>query len=343
MAYTQIADVFVPEVFADSINSELSTNRNALIATGAIVSDSELSGTLQGGYNQRGADIKIARWKAWDVEDVVGSDVDTDVLATNDRTSYTMTAAKQFRVFSYDAMDLARLEGLGDPLGDAVAQAVNNIVTNRQKAVVQTLNGVLLDNLGDGDSDDTDGDDGGDMITSIHLATGATIVAANRLGRNSFLDARAQRGDFGESSVVAAIMHSAVFYQLQKDDSTSFERPSEQVPFTTYLGVPVVVDDGLTTEVINSQTVYRTVLLGPNSLRLASSGVSSVIYRDEEAGNGFGLERLINRRVDIIHPEGFDYTGGSNPTNAILGAAASWGRQADRKNVGISFIRSNVA
>ena len=137
-------------------------------------------------------------------------------------------------------------------------------------------------------------------------------------------------------------MHSAVFYQLMKDVSTSFERPSDQETTTRYLGMPVIVDDRVGSSTVAGSTVYNTYILANGSIRAGSSGVSAAMEREETQGNGFGVEQLITRRIDIYHPGGFAYTGADNPTNAVLAQAASWNRVYERKNVGITCLQSNV-
>ena len=333
MAYTNLADVIVPTVYADAVNYELTLPVNRILSSPALVNDSVLNATLSGGFGQEGNSILINSFNAWAAVDIVGSDDETDTIATNSRTEYSQKATKLVRNFSFDAAQLARQFAAGDPMSDAVTSAAKNVLDNRQTAVVNTVTGVFADNVAN---------DSSDMVTSIKIASAVTPVAANMISRSTILDAMAQRGDLATLPSVI-IMHSAVFFQLMQDDTTSFERESAQGLTYTYIGIPVVVDDTVATVTENSAVTYTTYIMWPNSLRFGSTGVSSVIFDDPQAGNGSGVTSLITRRIDIIHPEGFDYTGTDNGTNANLAAAASWNRVVDdRKRVGISFIESNV-
>lgn len=336
MAFTRTSNVIVPAVYTDLVNSELGANVNRFIMSGAMSMDAMIAAELSGDYNNtRGHALNMPMWNPYEVADEEASDLSTDTLATNARVEQDQKMIKLFRVFSFDAANLTRWLAAGDPLGDAVNMAVYNVNKNREAAAVASLAGVVADNIAN---------DSGDLVNSIHAASGS-VSSTNRFSRSAVLDTVAQLGDKGALQDIAAmVMHSSVFWQAVKDDSTSFQRASEQETFDRYLGIPVIIDDAVTTETINSNTVYHTYLVKPGGIRIGSSGVMAANWNDESEAAGWGTTRLFTRRVDVIAPNGFSYTSTTNnPANTVLDDAGSWDRiLASHKNSPVVVLRSNV-
>ncbi len=358
MANTVINDVFVPQVLAEQIAAEMDTRSSNLIRSGAVVQDPMLAAAAAQG---KGSKVTIPQYASFTSADTVGSDTDPvpsgsavtpGILGTNNRTSFEVDVPMLRRVVNFDAMDLARAEANVDPLGDVAAQAAAQIIANQDAIVINSLNGIYLDNAaqtGTGTSDLK----ANDMTTNTIRTTAATTESTDkeRFRREVLLDAVGQWGDYGNQAALI-VMHSAVYYQLLKDDSTSFRLESEQGFVNSFMGIPVVLDDRVpvtdqTAAVGSSRipAIYTTYVLGAGAIGYASIMGSPVYDRNEKAGNGWGQESVIVRRTDLVNPRGISYnrSGASgNGTNAQLAAAASWERQWQRKNVNIAFIRSNV-
>ena len=66
---------------------------------------------------------------------------------------------------------------------------------------------------------------------------------------------------------------------------------------------------------------------------------------DELAGNGAGVETLVERKQWIIHPEGYNWTessvAGDSPTTAEVALAANWERKFQRENIKLAFFVHN--
>ncbi len=348
MAYTLIKDVFVPQVLSQQIAAEMDTRTSALIRSGAVIQDSILAAAA--GQN-RGSKVTIPQYASFTSADKVGNDTDpgangtTGLLASNARSSFEVDVPMMRRVVNFDAMDLARAEANADPLGDVAAQAAAQIIANQDYIVISALAGVLADN----DAAPTAAGEhvADDMITDI-TSTSATVAAANRFSRSTLIDAVAQWGDYGSQASVI-VMHSAVYYQLLKDDTTSFAREGDQGFVGTYMGVPIVLEDRSTVvpAVTSGSTVaakYVSYVLGAGAIGYASILGSPVYDRNEKAGNGWGGESVIVRRTDLVNPRGISFIDAdSNPENSDLADATHWMRRFQRKNVNIVFVRSNVA
>ncbi len=340
---TRISGVFVPQVLTAQIAAEMDTRSSNLIRSGAVVVDPFLAAAV--GQN-KGSKVTIPQYQSFSAADEVGSDDVSDTLTTRARDNIEVDVPMLRRVVNFSAMDLARAEANADPLGDVAAQAAQQIIANQDQIVISSLAGVLADN------DAQTGATADDMITDIS-STSATVAAANRFQRSTLIDAVAQWGDFGNQAS-AIVMHSAVYYQLLKDDTTSFAREGDQGFVGTYMGVPIVLEDRSTVvpAVTSGSAVaakYVSYVLGAGAIGFSSIQGSPVLDRNERVGNGWGQETLIVRRTDLVNPRGISFvtaSSGTSPNNAsdaTLLTAASWDRKWNRKNVPIAFVRSNVA
>ncbi len=351
MPYTRIGDVFVPQVLSAQIAAEMDTRTSALIRSGAVVQDSILAAAA--GQN-KGSKVTIPQYASFTSADKIGNDTDpgangtTGLLASNARTSFEVDVPMMRRVVNFDAMDLARAEANADPLGDVAAQAAAQIIANQDEIVINALAGVLADNDAAPTNTGTDAEHvADDMITDITNAN-TTIEAKNKFSRGTLIDAVAQWGDYGNQAAVI-VMHSAVYYQLLKDDTTSFAREGDQGFVGTYMGVPIVLEDRATViPAVTSGTAvsakYTSYVLGAGAIGYASILGSPVYDRNEKAGNGWGGETVIVRRTDLVNPRGVSFIDAdSNPDNSDLADATHWMRRFKRKNVNIAFVRSNVA
>ncbi len=329
---TRIANVFVPEVLSGQIAAEMDTRTSALIRSGAVAYDPLLESIAA---QNRGNKITIPQYASYTAADQVGSDDVSGTVTTTSRKSFQIDVPLLRRVIAFGAMDLARAEANADPLGDVAVQAAEQIIANQNTVIICALEGVRADNASF---------DNGDMI--IDLVGTTTAVASNgsnQIGRGAILSAVAQWGDYGNQAA-ALVMHSAVYYGILQRDRTSFLQQGEQGFVDTYMGIPIVLDDELTTVQVgtspNQVTAYHTFVLAPGAVRFASLPRPPVLDRDERVGKGWGQATLIIRRTDMVNPRGIDHAAGEINTNKKLCTSGSWDRRWQRKNVGIAYIKS---
>jgi hypothetical protein len=227
---------------------------------------------------------------------------------------------------------------------DILGHIVNNVVAPYWAQALQNyalakLSGVIKDNIAN---------DGGDMVKNI--ATDATGAAAASEVANigTVTEAMASMGDaFGKLELI--VMHSRVFFNLLKLEPTNTQKASATVPFNTYLGLPVIIDDSMPAVAGTNRTTYTTYLLGRGALAFgeATLGARSTFVEDAgKSGNGWGLETLTSRKQFILHPVGFtsNATVSANtgsPLRTAYDAASAWDRKVSRKNAAIVAFKTN--
>jgi hypothetical protein len=156
-------------------------------------------------------------------------------------------------------------------------------------------------------------------------------------------------GDASDQLTTIAV-HSAVMKQMVKNDDIDYIPDSNgQLTIPTYMGLRVVVDDGLTvTAGTTDGFKYTSVIFGNGAFGYGEGTHPNPVEVEREAsqGNGGGIEKLWVRKTWILHPFGFQNTGtpatnGFSYTLAELAAATAWDRVIERKNVPLSFLITN--
>jgi len=146
----------------------------------------------------------------------------------------------------------------------------------------------------------------------------------------------------------AIAVHSRIMAQMVKNDDIVYIPDSQgMLTIPTYMGLRVIVDDGMTVRAgTTSGFVYTSVLFGAGAFGYGegSAKVPVALDREEAKGNGGGIETLWERKTWLLHPFGYQATGtpsGVSFTTTELAAATSWSRVVERKNVPIAFLQTN--
>ena len=261
----------------------------------------------------------------------------TPALITSGKMIYRLASQNK----SWSIMDLSVELGLADPVA-AISNRIGQYwATNNERRIIQSCRGVIADNIAN---------DSSDMIYDISVAANGTVASANLVSADSIIDTVQTMGDHGELLSAIAV-HSVVYRKMQKDKLIEYiNEPNSSVDIPTYQGKRVIVDDslvGVTYGTTTPNIYYDTILFGAGQFRLGEAMPlnPSELWRDPNAGNGGGEQRLFSRRSDIIHPVGFQFTSGSvagkSATQAELAVATNWNRVYDRKNVALAALRSN--
>ncbi len=195
--------------------------------------------------------------------------------------------------------------------------------------------------------DDNETNDSGDMINDITVS-GSPALAANLFSAEAFIDAQQTLGDSSED-LVAVSMHSIVFARAKKNNLIDFipdARGETDIP--TFLGLRVVVDDGMPNVIRDVVTEFSTYLYGAGSVARGMSAPKVPTETDREplSGDGGGQEFLITRVEWSIHPRGFAWLAasqaGESPTNAELENDLNWDRRFnERKQIKLAELRTN--
>jgi hypothetical protein len=155
----------------------------------------------------------------------------------------------------------------------------------------------------------------------------------------------------GESDDKLTLMgvHPMTLAQMRKDNQIDFIQDSETgllIPF--YNGKRVVVDKKLPVIAgTTSGSRYVSVLYGAGCIGygMALPARPVATEYDELAGNGAGVETLVERKQWIIHPEGYNWTessvAGESPTTTEVALAANWERKFLRENIKLAFFVHN--
>ncbi len=345
MALTQIADVIDVTSFGPYV-VDLSVSLSLLVRSGVIVSDAQQDSFLAG----PGKLIQLPFWDDLDDTEAnisgdakpdafnpVGGDLDAIPLNVG---SGEQIAMRNNRNQVWAVADLAGALAGEDPM----THIANRIAAYWVRQEQLMLNSVLVGLVQAETS----------LINDIAAAGGVDATAGTSFSSNELLNTFQLMGDH-KSNIRAIAVHSAIHTEMQKNNLISFIPESEgNVGFGTFMGKTLLVDDGLTTDVragaTVSHTVYDTVCFGPGAFARGNGSPkhSTELSREALAGNGGGVESLINRQEFTLHPKGFAVKvtlgAGESPTNVEYEAADAYSMVvADRKSVPIAVLRSDSA
>jgi hypothetical protein len=188
---------------------------------------------------------------------------------------------------------------------------------------------------------------GGDMVVNVAVESTASQTATTRFNRDTFTDAVYTMGDAADGLRAIAV-HSAVMKQMVKNDDIVYIPDSQgQLIIPTYMGLRVIVDDGLPVVAgTTSGFKYTSVIFGEGAFGWGDGAPINPVEVEREAsqGNGAGIETLWTRKTWMLHPFGYKNTGTPSDVSfslAELIAAATWERVVERKSVPISFLVTN--
>lgn len=330
----QIADVVVPAIFNPYVQ-QLTQEKSRIILSGAASVDPKLTENLQG----EGSTFNVRSFKDLqnDAENI-SSDVAGTLATPNKIGSATEVQVRMSRNQTWASMDIVRDLIAPDPL-QAIASRVSNYWTRRlQVAFVNVVKGVFADN----DLAPTGNDTHTQYDLTFDISGAAFVNGVTNFTAESFIDATATMGDsLDEISMI--MVHSIVYARMLKNDLIDVVRDSiSGAPISYFQGRQVIVDDGMP----YSGGVFESWLFGTNAflLGMAQPAVPTEIYRLPTAGNGAGMETLLNRVEWAIHPAGYVYTpvyttGG--PSNATLALAATWSRIfPERKQIRLARLKT---
>jgi len=328
MAKTKIADVIVPEVFNPYV-IQRTAELSAFYQSGIIARNPELDRLASSG----GKLINMPFWEDLDGDDEVLSD--TTALTVDKITAKQDVAALLTRGKAWSVNDLAKALSGDDPMA-AIGDLVAAYWARRfQVVLLKTLEGIF------GNTDITKMDTN---KLDISNKTGDAAISAK-----TAVDAIYKLGDSSEK-LTGFAMHSAVVAKLTKDDLIETIPPSEGKPaIKTFLGKPVIEDDGLPVDSTND--IYTTYIFGAGAFGWGEGGapVPTETARDALAGDDI----LIHRRHFILHPRGVAFKNvdlnvgneGKNatPSNDNLANPQNWERVYEPKNVRIVQFKHKLA
>ena len=336
MPTTKLSDIIDVTIFRDLPQIE-GPEKTRFFESGIITRN----GLLDELANAPGKSIELPYWNDLDGSAEVNySSDDPAISATPQKIAQgEQTARKAFVNQGWQAADLASELAMGGTAMEAVRARTDRYFARQwQRRLIAATNGVLADNVAN---------DSSDMVIDVAAEATGDQDAATRFNRDAFTEALYTAGDSAEMFTTIAV-HSAVMAQMAKNDDIDFIPDSlGMATIPTYMGKRVIVDDGLTVTAGSTNGFkYTSVLFGPGAFGYGvGSPITPVaIDRNEEQGDGGGIETLWVRNTWLLHPFGFEQTGtpsGISFTQAELATAAVWSRVLARKLVPLSYLVTN--
>lgn len=334
VAETKITDVIVPEIFRKYV-IERTAEKSELWQAGIISRDAQFDALA----NDGGRTQNMPFWQDLSGEDEVLSDSASLTPAKIGATKDVSVVNNRGKAWATN--DLAGVLAGDDPMAAIVNLVAAYWARRMQAFLLSALRGIFSSTaLALSNSLD------------IHQTSGSA-TSANFLTGSTFIDACQKLGD-AKSSLTAVAMHSVVEAALLKLDLIDFLPDSTgKLSLKSFMGLRVVVDDGMTVETINALPVYSTYLFGQGAFAHGESTKARPIeggfgdwYTEMGRGVLAGTNYLVNRRRFILHPRGVKWLDaavvGTSPTNTELQNAANWARVYEAKNVRIVRVRHNV-
>jgi len=334
MAITQLSDVIVPEVYQTyaAVNSP---EKTAFYQSGIIVSNAGLNAKA----NEGGETLNVPFWKDLDATQAPNLSDDSEDSATAQKvTTGRQIARVAYLNQGYKSADLTGEIAGSDPMQQVRNRFGSYWMKQWQRRLIASTNGILADNVAN---------DAGDMVVDVAAEIVGSQTADTRFNRDVFTEAAYTMGD-AAADLSAIGVHSAVMQQMVKNDDIVYIPDSMgNLTIPTYMGLRVIVDDGHTvTAGTTSGFKYTSVLFGSGAFGYGEGSAKTPVELEREAaqGNGGGVETLWERKTWLLHPFGF--ATGTAPTGASyslaeLGAAASWDRVVERKNVPLAYLVTN--
>lgn len=336
MATTRLSDIIDVKVFRDLPQVD-GPEKTAFFDAGIVTRNGLLDEIASG----PGKIVELPFWNDLDGSVEVNYSTDNPASSATPQkiNQGSQIARKAFVNQGWQAADLASEMAMGGTAMEAIRARTDRYFARQwQRRLIAACNGLLADNVAA---------NSGDMVVNVAAEATGSQTADTRFNRDAFTEAAFTMGD-AKSGLTAIAVHSAVHKQMVKNDDIVYIPDSQgQLTIPTYMGLRVIVDDGMTvTAGTTSGFKYTSVLFGAGAFGygVGSPEVPVEVDRGAAAGDGGGIETLWVRNTWLLHPFGFQQTGtpaGVSFTNAELQAATSWARVLDRKLIPMAFLVTN--
>lgn len=292
----------------------------------------------------------IPFWKAIDssIEPNYSNDIYQDIATPRNVQTGEMMARVAYLNEGFGQADLTVELTSQNPLQSVATRLDNFWQRQAQRRLLATSLGIYNDNVAATDAFHTQNDMVVDVSATLGFDAGAFIDATQTMGD-------ALMGNSGEVLGVIA-MHSFVYGQARKQQLIDFIRDAENnTMFATYQGYRVVVDDSMTVVGAGAERKFISIIFGNGAIGYGEGSPTTPLayQREEERGNGGGVETLWSRKTWLLHPLGYTFTsavitGNGSETVARsaswqdLANATNWNRVVERKHVPIAFLVTGV-
>lgn len=338
MATVRLVDAIIPEVYTSYTAVDI-PELTAFYQSGVIVRDALLDEKANSG----GETVNIPFWNDIDPDDEPEySNDDPAQFATPDKIDSGRMVARTAQMNkSFSAMDLVSELAGSNPMQRIRNRFGTYWVRHWQRRLVAACVGVAAANVAN---------DSSDMVVNIAIEDGNAATSANVFSRAAFVNAAFTLGDHVDS-IRAIAVHSIIYKRMTDNDDIEFIPDSQgRLTIPTYMGRPVIVDDGMPVVAgTTSGFKYTSILFGAAAVGYGTGNPLVPVETDRIplAGKGGGQEVIIERKTWLIHPGGHRWNepvtldGGQSPALSDLRKAAVWERVVPRKNLSLAFLITN--
>lgn len=330
MATTRLSDIIDVIVYQDlpQVNGP---EKTAFFDSGVVTRNAMLDNVA----NQAGKTVELPFWNDLDGSIEVNYSSTADSEATPQKiVQGEQVARKAFVNQGWRAADLASELAMGGTAMEAIRARTSRYFARQwQRRLLAATEGVIADNVANDD---------GDMVEDVSDGEGDAVP----FDQDVFIDAVFTMGDAKDALTTIAV-HSVVLKQMVKNDDVIYIPDSEgKLTIPTFMGLRVVVDDGMPVDNSATNTAYTSYIYGEGAFGYGEGTPETPVEveREAAAGDGGGIETLWERNTWLLHPFGFKQEGtpsGESFSQSELKEADKWSRVLDRKLIPIASIVTN--
>lgn len=334
MPGTRLIDVIVPELFNPYVVNR-TMELSALVQSGIIVNNSQFDNLA----SQASPLVNMPFF-----EDLTGESeqiIEDVTLEDNKITSKKDVAVIIRRAKKWSATDLSAALAGSDPMA-AIGSLVAGFWTkDMQKELIALLKGVF----------GTFTPDAG--VATTRLASNILDIStetgnAAKWSGSAFIDAQQRLGDAKEQLTAVAV-HSATEAFLRKQNLIETVQPSTGGKIDIYQGKRLIIDDGCPYEGSGANMIFTSYLFGAGAIALGNGSPVGFVptETDRDKQKGSGVDYLINRKTNILHPRGVKFTNinvelTEGPSRLELADAENWDPVYESKQIRIVAFKHKI-
>lgn len=312
--------VFNPEAFGSYIETLPNPNKDELIKSRVLVSDSRIKNLLSSQTGSYYATLPIYGRIGGDS---LNYDGETDITATSMET-FQQSIVAFGRAKAWMEQDFSFEITAGVDFMSEVAKQVASYWDDKDTATIMAvINGIFS----------MTGELNEEFVTKHTFDITAEVD--NEVSATTLNSAIQQASGDKRAKFSMVFMHSAVATNLENQNLLEFLKYTDAngvqraLPLATWNGRLVIVDDGMPTEAAGEgKTKYTTYVFGEGAIKYANLGAKVPYEMSRDPKTNGGQDTLYTRRRLCFAPYGISYTKAEqatlSPTDAELAKGANW-------------------
>lgn len=331
---TRLSDVIVPELFNPYVVNR-TMELSALIQSGIVVNNSEFDALA----SQAAPTVNMPFFEDLNGESeqvIEDEDLEENKIASNKDVAVIIRRAKM-----WGATDLSAALAGSDPMAAIASLVAGFWARDMQKELIAILKGIFGTYTPEGGQATT-------RLASNLLDISTETGNAAKWSGAAFIDAQQRLGDAKEQLSAVAV-HSATEAFLRKQNLLETIQPSTGGPINTYQGKRVIIDDGCPYEGSGANMIFTSYLFGAGAIALGNGSPVGFVptEMDRNKKKGSGVDYLINRKTNILHPRGIKFTNVNvehveGPSRAELRDAENWLPVYEPKQIRIVAFKHKI-